>query len=485
MFANIFRGPRPALCLLLLSCLVSACSSHKNLMAEPVAQAAAPPGNAVNSYADVVARVAPSVVTIRADKRVRAAQGPSFMNDPALRQFFGRQMPQQQQSQVEHALGSGVVVNADGRILTNHHVIDGAEEIKIELADQRVLPAKVVGSDPPSDLALLQVDAKDLPALQLGDSDQVRVGDVVLALGNPLGIGQTVTSGIISAKGRATALGDGGFEDFLQTDAAINHGNSGGALVNTEGQLIGINSQILSPSGGSIGIGFAIPSNLAQNVMTQLLKDGKVHRGQLGIGVQTLTADLAAGFGLKDTHGVLVNSVKPDSPAAKAGLQQGDIITALEGQPVSDSNALRNRIAGALPGALVTLNLKRDGRDQIVKATLGEYAPPAGQKEADSEKGEASGGLLGISVAPLTPEIAKQIGAAKDTLGLAVTTVDPAGPAAQAGLREGDVLAQVNRQSVKTADDVKAALSAGGAGPVLLLINRHGQNLYVTVQLKP
>ena len=273
------------------------------------------------------------------------------------------------------ALGSGVIVQADGAILTNHHVVDGAEQIKVELPNHRIFDAKVVGSDPPSDLAVLKVDAKDLPVLSLGDSDKVRVGDIALAIGNPLGIGQTVTAGIISAKSRYTGLSDGSFEDFLQTDAPINQGNSGGALIDSTGELIGINSQILSTSGGNIGIGFAIPSNMARNVMEQLIKTGKVHRGQLGVGIQPMTPELAQQFGMSETRGVLVNGVAENGPAAKAGIRRGDVIVAFNGKPVTDGNTLRNQIAGTQPNTQVKLTVVRDKREQEMPVTLGEYQP--------------------------------------------------------------------------------------------------------------
>lgn len=337
------------------------------------------PGAAV-SYADVVNRISPAVVTIRSSRRARTPQQFPFLDDPFFRRFFGngfRGDERSRPSEVENALGSGVIVASDGHILTNHHVVDGAEEIKIDLKDRRTFPARLVGSDAPSDLAVLQVSAGSLPALTLADSDRVRVGDICLALGNPLGLGQTVTSGIISARGRSTGLSNGSFEDFLQTDAPINQGNSGGALVNTAGELIGINSQIVSTTGGNIGIGFAIPTNMARSVMDQLNGHGKVHRGQLGVTVQPVTSDVASRVGLKEVRGVLVNSVSPRGPADKAGIRAGDVITAVNGTPVDDPNSFRNRIAATSPGTSVTLSILRDGREQQVTARLGEVTPAA------------------------------------------------------------------------------------------------------------
>src|SRR5215471_4450799 len=330
-----------------------------------------------NSYADVVSKVSPAVITIRADRRVRTPQQFPFSDDPFFRGFFGNRGQQQPQEQLQQALGSGVIVSADGYILTNHHVVDGAENIKVDLNDGSTFDAKLIGSDPPSDLALLKINTSGLTFMTPGDSDKVRIGDVALAIGNPLGIGQTVTMGIISAKGRSTGgTGSGNFEDFLQTDAPINHGNSGGALINTIGELIGINSQILPGNGGAnIGIGFAIPSNMARSVMEQLVKNGKVRRGQLGVTVRRLDSDMAESLGMSETKGVMVNSVRAGSGAERAGVRPGDVITAINETTVNDSNAFRNKIASNAPGTEVTLTVLRDNREQKIKATLGEFNP--------------------------------------------------------------------------------------------------------------
>ena len=440
-----------------------------------------------NSYADLVAKVAPAVVTIRADKRVRMPQQFPFGDDPFFRGLFGDRGQQQPRESLQRALGSGVIVSADGYILTNHHVIDGAQDIKVDLNDGRTLDAKLIGSDPPSDIALLKVNGANLPTLTPGDSDKVRVGDVALAIGNPFGVGQTVTMGIISAKGRSgPGLGSGNFEDFLQTDAPINQGNSGGALVNTVGELVGINSQILpGAGGGNIGIGFAIPSNMARTVMDQLVKNGKVRRGQLGIVVSRVTSDLAASLGMSEAKGVIVNSVRAGSAAERAGIRRGDVITAINDTTVNDTNAFRNRVASNSPGTEVTLTVLRDNREQKIRATLGEFSPETAQAENENENApnsRADGGKLGVSVEPLTPELAQELNLRPGTQGVVIDSVDPAGPAVAVGIQRGDVIQEVNRQPIRSVEDLRSAIDKNGNKPALLLINRRDDTIYLAVR---
>ncbi|MCO6512040.1 MAG: DegQ family serine endoprotease [Aridibacter famidurans] len=436
------------------------------------------------SYADVVAKTTPAVVQITAINR--GGTGDQTSGIP-FDDLIPQDVPRAEQ-RPSRGFGSGVLVKDDGTILTNHHVIDGADRITVEMTDGRSFDAKVVGSDPPSDLAVLKVEATGLPFLKLGDSDAVRIGDIVLAIGNPLGIGQTVTSGIISAKSRRTGLSDASssFQDFLQTDAPINQGNSGGALVNVNGELVGINSQILSRSGGNIGIGFAIPSNMAKSVMVQLIETGEVRRGLLGVNIQDITSDLAEALSIDSTRGVVISNVQKDSAADTAGLRRGDIIRKFNGEDVEDGNFLRNKVAGTLPGTEVKLLIARDGQEQEVSVTLGEFKSEqaAGRSESPQqpENSSDSGGKLGITLQPLTPEAAERIGLPPEVQGLLITQVSPGGPAAEKGLRRGDVVMEINREMVDSLEEARAAIARSGDRAVLLLISRRGQTFFVSVK---
>lgn len=447
--------------------------------ASPAATPVTTPGAVVapvTSYSPIVDKVAPAVVTIRVERRAEAQ--PTDIPAP-FREFFGgdpRRMPREKQG----ALGSGVVIRADGLILTNHHVVDQAQTIKVDLADGRALPATLVGSDQPSDLALVRVQAAGLPTVPFGDSDRVKVGDVVLALGNPLGVGQTVTMGIVSAKGRATGVSDGSYEDFLQTDAPINQGNSGGALVNLNGELIGINAQIVSPSGGNVGLGFAIPSSMAKAVSDQLASSGTVRRSKLGVAVQGLSSDLAASLGLNDQHGALVSGVEPGGPAAKAGLKQGDVVISLNGQPVTDANLLRNRIAASTPGTSVALEVLRDGRRQTIDARLVQRESETASVTPAALDDEGGSGV-GITVSPVTGQLARELELPRGASGLVITDVDPSGAAASAGLRPGDLIKSVNGRTVDSVSSLKSALASTKDRPALVLVTRQGADAFIAL----
>jgi len=410
------------------------------------------------SYAPVIKKVAPSVVRIDIDikPKEQSEQQPFQFNgvpdDPFFRHFFGNMPRQRMFSPREHGVGSGVIVSKDGYILTNNHVVDDADQVKVTLNDGRNFIAKVVGKDPKSDVAVVKIDAKDLPAIELTDSSKVEVGDVVLAIGNPFGIGQTVTMGIVSATDR-NAMGIEDYEDFIQTDAAINPGNSGGALVDTDGRLIGVNTAIYSRSGGNQGIGFAIPTDLARNVMTSLIDYGKVTRGYLGVMIQDVNPALAQQFKLKTVKGALVGDVVPNGPADKAGFKSGDVITQFDNKSVLDSRRLRLDVASTPPGQSVPVTVLRDGDTKTLTVTIKELPASNDIAKADQSPSDNSDVLQGVEVQDLDSQARAQFNIPASLKGALVAQVDASSAAAEAGLKVGDVITEINRHPVKSADD--------------------------------
>jgi serine protease Do len=430
-------------------------------------------GGAVFSVADVAERALPSVVNISSTRKTQAVQSP-FEADPFFREFFhnfggGPSMPA---PRAEKSLGSGVIVSADGVVVTNSHVVEKADRIRVALSDKKEYDAKLVGADPKSDIAVLKlVGAKGLQPIKLGDSDRLRLGDSVLAIGNPFGVGQTVTMGIVSAKGRAN-MGIVDYEDFIQTDAAINPGNSGGALVNMRGELVGVNTAILSRTGGYQGIGFAIPSNMVGPILKSLLKSGKVVRGWLGVVIQEVDGDLATAMKLPTSKGVLVSDVEPNAPAARAGLKRGDLIVAINGRPVDSTGQLRTLVASSGVGNKVQVEFLRDGKRLSQQVVLAEL--PAGATAALSTQGTD-----GLTIAPLDAATRSRFNIpSRVGFGVVVTAVTPDSSAAQAGLQQGDVILEVNRGRMNS---VRAFFQAYGAaqGRVLLLVYRQGNTAYM------
>ena len=431
----------------------------------------------------------PAVVKISASKVVKtpaafSGQGNGDADD-MFRQFFGGNARrggggmQPPQSHREGGLGSGVVVSTDGYILTNNHVVEGATDVRVTLPDRREFKAKVIGTDPKTDIAVIKIDAANLPLLTIGNSSKLQVGDSVLAIGNPYGVGQTVTMGIVSATGRAN-LGIEDYEDFIQTDASINPGNSGGALVNDRGELVGINTAILAGGGGgNQGIGFAVPVNLARQVMDQIVSHGQVQRAYLGVTVQEVTPAIAKAVGLDGPKGALVSEVSPNSPARKAGLQSGDVILSVNGTPILESNQLRMNISMMETNQSVKLKIFREGKTQEVSTMTAEL-PGKKVERASREDGNANSGLDGVSVESLDAQTAKQAGVPANTSGVVVTGVDPASAAATSGLKEGDVIQEVNHHKVTNSDDFASALKKSN-GDSLLLVNRGGNKLYLAV----
>jgi len=436
------------------------------------------------AMAEVTAAVKPGIVNILTTRTVKVGSGQDpFLDDPFFKRFFGDQFGRQKQQpreQKSSGLGSGVIVSPEGYIITNSHVVKDADEIKVTLTDKREFIGKVIGSDLKTEIAVVKIDAKSLPIVPWGNSDKLQVGEVVLALGNPFGLNQTVTMGIVSALGRAN-VGIADYEDFIQTDAAINPGNSGGALVNVKGEVVGINTAIYSTSGGYQGIGFAIPSNMVKSIMESLIKKGKVVRGWLGVSIQKVTPELAKQFDLKDEVGALVGDVVEDGPAEKAGLQRGDIILEYDGKKIDEPYILRNMVANTLPGEQHTIKVLRDGKARTMSITIGELPSDAQQPV---EAGDFQNALKGVSVQDMNPDLAKKLKVPDKIKGVIVSDVEDNSIAAGA-LMQGDVIQEVNRKKVadvKSYKDVVARIKKDES--VLLLIFRGGSSLFVTLSQK-
>ena len=439
------------------------------------------------AYEQIAKTVTPAVVNISTTATVKVQQSP-FSMDPFFRQFFGDipglGIPRERQ---EHALGSGIIVSPDGYILTNNHVVQHASDIQVMLSDKRNYKAKLVGADPQTDVAVVKIDAKALPTVPLGDSSELRVGDTVMAFGNPFGLNFTVTRGTVSALGRSDMrIEKNGFENFIQTDAAINPGNSGGALVNVHGQVVGINTAILSggsgpggEGGGFIGIGFAIPSNMAQHVMNDLIKTGKVTRGYLGVSITSLDDKMAQQFKVPDVSGALVQDVEKGGPADKAGIKSGDVIRTFNGQPVDSSGALTAMTTNANPNTDVDLGIIRDGKKMDVHVQLAER-PNNLPVQAGLGQAPSAGTLRGITVQALTPQVRQQLGLSPDVHGVVITQVDPNSPAAQSGLQPGMVIESVNRQPVNSAADF-SKLASEAKGDTLLRVNQNGSSAFIVI----
>jgi serine protease Do len=449
----------------------------------PLPRAAGP----YTSFAPIVKKVAPGVVKIVVTSKPANISMPEGFgsNDPFWRRFFGDQPSQQTPNRRfnvprQEGLGSGVIVTKDGYILTNNHVVDGAEQVKVTMQDGREFTAKVIGRDPKSDVAVIKIDAKDLPVVPMADSDKVQVGDIVLAVGNPFGVGQTVTTGIVSATGRGN-LGIEDYEDFIQTDAAINPGNSGGALVDVEGRLIGINTAIFSRSGGNQGIGFAIPSGLARNVMDSLISYGRVARGYLGVMIQDVTPALAKEFKLKDTGGALVGDVVPRGPADKAGLKDGDVVLEYNGKNIVDSRRLRLAVGETKPGTTVPVKILRNGESKTLEITVQQVPGSEDLAKNNTPNGTDNGTLNGVGVSDLDQQTRQGLKLPDNVKGVVITEVQPDSPAAEAGLKQGDIIQEINRHPVKTADEAVRLTENAKDKVTLLRIWSNGGSHYVVV----
>ncbi|HKI51826.1 MAG TPA: DegQ family serine endoprotease [Geothermobacteraceae bacterium] len=436
------------------------------------------------AFRAVAKQVSPAVVFIKVEKEEEGGVMSPFGNNPFgdefFRRFFGQppqqDRPRQQPKHRSKGQGSGFIISPDGYIMTNNHVAGDADEVSVTLLDGREYKAKLIGTDPATDVAIIKIDESDLPFLKLGDSDKLEVGDWVLAFGNPFGLSHTLTAGIVSAKGRS-GIGLNDYENFIQTDAAINPGNSGGPLVNLDGEVVGMNTAIFSRSGGSMGIGFAIPINMAQQVREQLVKHGKVTRGHLGVYIQDLNQDLADSFGLSDTKGILIAKVIEDSPAEKAGLQQGDVLLSLNSKPVGKVSEFRNQVAMMLPDTKVKIGLLRDGKEKTLTVTIGKQEDEA--EVAVNKTGSAA--ELGMSLQTLTPELRGQLGY-EDETGVLVTNVEPGSPAADAGIVRGSLILEVNRKPVTEPEQVQQALKENPGKPLLLLVRYKDGTRYLALK---
>ena len=442
-----------------------------------------------------VVNITPAKTLVREQREPKGREGRSPMDQ--MEEFFGFDFPRQfgpkrhggpldrdpsERGPHRGGMGSGVIISDDGYVITNNHVVEGAKEVQVTLPDKREFTGKIVGTDPKTDLAVVKIDAKNLPFVPWGDSARLQVGEYVLAVGNPFGLNSTVTLGIVSALGRGR-MGITQYEDFIQTDAAINPGNSGGALVNTKGELIGINTAIFSQTGGYQGVGFAVPTSMAKPVFESLVKNGKVVRGYMGVAIQDLSPDLAKSFGLKQTNGALISDVTADGPADEAGIKQGDVVLEYQGERVEDPAALQRMVTRTAVGTKATVKVLRDGHEKELTLKVGEQPDTIKTAKADTTT-EESAALAGIEVQAIDKKTARELGLSEKSKGVVVTNIDPDSPAGDSGLREGDVIQEINRQEIKSVKDFeKIASGLKKDQAALLLINRRGASLFLTVKV--
>lgn len=432
-----------------------------------------------SSFAPVIRKVAPSVVNIYTNKTVRGGAADGGYNQHPFAPFFGVPDGRIPRQRMERSLGSGVIVSRDGYILTNHHVIEGADQILVAMNDNETThTARLVGTDPQTDIAVIKIESTDAPAITLADSDKVEVGDLALAIGNPFGIGQTVTMGIVSAKGRR-GMGIVDYEDFIQTDASINPGNSGGALVDAKGRLIGINQSILSRSGGNQGVGFSVPINLAKHVLASIVANGRVERGHLGVSVQPVTGELAEAFGLKEKSGALVGEVAPGSPADQAGIQPGDVVVELDGKKIEGSAELRLMVSTLTPGSEATAKVLRNGQPLEIKVRIGSLNRA---KNSLQPGGEGVSPLAGLELRDLDRNMRLRLGVPPGLDGALIADIDPGSPAARTGLEPGEIIFEINRQPVTGARDVLESAATAEGGRLLLRVWSRGGARYLVLE---